>query len=179
LKRTSNHAKKAIEVYETAPITLGAFCDLLGKSPVDVIRGWRTNGPPLFVCTGIPEERKAAHGLLADPSSAYVVDAETITEIVSNYRAEALGVLPKLFVSSITWAIVQGKLEEARLERSSGQAYDNDGRLAYVEITREHRARDIRQLEAISEAVAKYCEVLPAYGPEIQNPLLNDVQHNF
>lgn len=176
LKLASAHVKMAIERYETIPITLGGLGSLLGKNPIDVVRGWQMNGPPLFVCTGTTDERDAALHMLADTSSAYVIDAATMTEFVTLDCVDALAVLPKLFVSSTTCDIVQGKLEEARLERSSGQAFDIDGQMGFVEFTAEDHARNIRQLEEVATTIEKYCEVVPAYGPEVQNPLLMDLQ---
>jgi hypothetical protein len=176
LKRVSAHAKQALERYETTAITLGGLCRMMGKSPVDVIRGWEMNGPSLFVCTGTVVERNAAIALLADLSSAFVIDSATMTELVLLDCVDALAVVPKLFVSSTTRDIVQVKLQEARLQRSSMQAFDDDGRLAIIEMNAQDHARNIWQLEAVVAAIEKYCEVVPAYGPEVQNGLLARLQ---
>ncbi len=58
------------------------------------------------------------------------------------------------------------RLEEARHERSSGQVFDQDGRLGFLEFTKEHHRRNQRHLEKIVEVLNTYCEVVPAYGPE-------------
>jgi len=176
LKRAREHAKQALEKYETLPITLGIFSKLLGRSPIDVVRGWPQDGPTLFMCEGTNEERSAAFSILADLSTAYVTDAVTLTELVSLESTDVLAVLPKLFISSATHDIVQSKLEEARLERSVGNAFDDNGRLVVIEITSEEHAHNIKQLEAIAAAIEKYCEVVPAYGPDVQNSLLLQVK---
>jgi tetratricopeptide (TPR) repeat protein len=177
LKRASAHAKHALDLYRTSPITLGAFSRLIAKHPIDVVRGWHSDNPQLFVCIGTTDEREAAYALLADPTAGYVIDAATLTEFASLDCLPALAALPKLLVSSMTRDIVQGKLREAKVECNSGQIFDDDGSLGFIETTPEDHRRDIQQLEKIVAAVADYCEVAPAYGPEVKNPLLDQLQH--
>ena len=178
LKLQSAHAKEAFQRYKAVPITLGGFARLVGKNPVDVIRGWPTtkDTPALFVTGGTVEARQAAFSQLKDPSAGYVVDASTLTELVNLDAAEALKALPKVFATTDTRDILRGRLEEAKLERSSGRVFDEEGQMRFVEFTEEDHARNVKHIQAILDALEAYCEVVPSYGPEATHELLGQLE---
>jgi tetratricopeptide (TPR) repeat protein len=178
LKLQSAHSKEAFQRYKTAPITLGGFARLTGKNPVDIIRGWPTNqdAPPLFVTGGTVDERQAAFKHLRDPSAGYVVDASTLTELVNLDAAAALAALPKVFATTDTRDLLRGCLEEAKLERSNGRVFDDDGQMRFVEFTEEDHARNVKHLQAILDALETHCEVVPSYGPEANPELLSRLE---
>lgn len=168
LKRQSAHIKESFNRYRTMPMTLGVFCRMVGKSPVDAVRAWPANEetPPLFVTGGTVEEREKALAQLKNSAACYVVDAATLTELASLDVADSLKALPKVYAASVTRDLLHERLEEAKLERSSGQVFDMDGRLGFVEFTKEDHQKNIQHIEKIIEALDAYCEVVPAYGPE-------------
>jgi tetratricopeptide (TPR) repeat protein len=172
LQRSSAYGKQVFTQYETMPLTLGCMCRMLGKNPIDIVRSWPTKRVALISCNGTPTERSTAKELLEDPSESYIIDSATLTELVWLDCASVLALLPNLYVSTITRDIVYGKLEDAKGNRSAGQAFDDDGRLGYIEYTEANHLVEIEQLEAISAALDKYCNVLPAYGPDVPNKIL-------
>lgn len=176
LQRASAHGKHVFTQYETMPLTLGCLCRMLGKNPIDMVRGWPKKGPALVSCDGTPTERSSGRDLLGDSTAAYVIDSATLTELIWLDSASILAVLPKVYASTITRDIVQGKLEETRGRRAAGQAFDNEGTLGFIEYTEASHIEEIEQLEAIAAALEQYCEVLPAYGPEAPNEVLVGLQ---
>ena len=178
LKKQSAHIKESFNRYRTLPMTLGVFCRMVGKNPVDAVRAWPANEetPPLFVTAGTVDEREKALAQLKDSSASYVVDAATLTELVSLDLVDALKALPKVYAVSATRELLHERLEEAKLERSSGQVFDQDGRLGFVEFTKEDHQKNIRNIEKIIEALDAHCEVVPAYGPETTPEVLSKLQ---
>lgn len=168
LKKQSAHAKEALSRYRTSPITLGGLGLLLGRNPVDIVRGWPTSfdAPALVVTAGTEEEGQKALAQLTDPEVSYVIDAATVAELVILGAADALRVLPKVYVTTETRDILSRHLEEAKLQRSSGTLLDDDGRMRLIEFTAEHHAHSIRLAQAMVDLVDSLCEVVPSYGPE-------------
>jgi tetratricopeptide (TPR) repeat protein len=172
LQRSSNQGKQVLTQYENMPLTLGCVCRILGKSSIDLVRSWPSKGPALISCNGTPAERDLAKELLENRSMAFVIDSATLTELVWLESAQVLALLPDLYVSATTRDTVRDKLEEAKQDRSAGQAFDNDGKLGYIEYTEANHLYEIKQLEIISAALDQYCKVLPAYGPASPNEML-------
>lgn len=56
-------------------------------------------------------------------------------------------------------------VDEAKTERSVGQAAEVDGRIAMVRHTEADRQRTVLLLTSIVESVERHCEIVPAYGP--------------
>lgn len=168
LKQQAAHIKESFHRYRTMPITLGGFCRLVGKSPIDAVRAWPAGDetPPLFVSGGTVDERAQALAQLQDTAAAYVVDAVTLTELVSLDIADSLKALSKVYATETTRDILHHSLEEAKLERSSGQIFDQDGQLGFVEHSIADHKQNVQQIERIVAILDTYCEVVPAYGPE-------------
>jgi hypothetical protein len=172
LQRSSAHGRVAMQQYETLPLTLGCLAHMLGKKPIDLIRFWPEKGPALVCCDGTIEERKAAFSLLEDTTLAYVIDSATLAELVFLDSSEVLAQFSKLYITELSRDILQGMLDDAKRSRSAGHAYDDDGRLGFIEYTEATHKREIAQFEAILASVEKYCEVCPSYGPENPNKVL-------
>lgn len=177
LQRHNAHTRKACELYENHPFTLGKFSELVGRSPVDAVRSWGPELPALFVSTGTPEERRMASVTLANPEQAYVIDAATLTLLVNFDCVSVLEGLPKVWISSVSRDIIHAELERARTEPSShATMFEKDGKLGIVETTKEHQNSNLRQLEAVERAIVSYCEVAPAYGLEQENEIVSKLQ---
>lgn len=168
LKKQSAHIKESFSRYRTMPMTLGILCRMVGKSPVDAVRAWPVTEetPPLFVTGGTTEEREQALAQLKDSAASYIVDAATVTELVSMGLGNSLKALPKVYVASVTRDLLHSRLEEAKLERSSGQVFDEGGRIGFVEYSKEDHQKNVQRINEVIEALEAYCDVLPAYGPE-------------
>jgi tetratricopeptide (TPR) repeat protein len=168
LKRQSAHVRQVFEAYEKGGITLGVLAMMLGRDTIELVRGWGTAGlgQKLQVCVGTSDERMHALRLLSDKDAAYVVDAATLAEMALMEVGEALAILPKLYVSAETQASVLRALEMSKRERSSGQTFERDGKLGFVEFTEEQHAKNTAQLKRVSDLMAQRCEVTPVYGPE-------------
>lgn len=177
LQRHNAHTRKACELYENHPFTLGKFSELVGRSPVDAVRSWGPELPALFVSTGTPEERRMAAVSLANSEQAYVIDAATLTLLVNFECVSVLEGLPKVWVSSVSRDIIHAELEKARTEPSShATMFEKDGKLGVVETTKEQHDSNLRQLEAIEHAIQSYCAVAPAYGLEQENEAIGKIQ---
>ncbi|KAB0617460.1 tetratricopeptide repeat protein [Castellaniella defragrans] len=177
LQHGNAHAQKTFELYKAHQLTLGVFSRLMRKSPVDTIRSWGPELPPLFVSTGTIEERQMAAEILRNPEQAYVVDAATLTLLVNFDCIAVLGSLPKIWVSSVSNDIIQAELEKLRTESGErGTLFERDGKLGFIEATEESLHSNLQQLEAIAAAIERYCEVAPAYGLEQENEIVNKLQ---
>lgn len=168
LKRQSAHTRQVFEAYQKGSITLGVLAMMLGRDTIELVRGWGTAGlgQKLQVCIGTSEERMHALRLLADKDAAYVVDAATLAEMALLDVGGALEVLPKLYVSAETQAAVLRALELSKRDRSSGQTFERDGKLGFVEFTEEQHAKNTAQLQRLADLMDEHCEVTPVYGPE-------------
>lgn len=176
LKRNGEHSRNAFENYSKIPITLGGLARLVGRSTLELVRGWPSDGPSLFVCEGTEPEIQSALSVLKEASAAYVIDAATLCELAALDQLDVLSILPKILVCSRTRDRVVGALEEAKLARSWGQAFEANGKLGFVEITPADHARNIQFLQSIADAIDGFTTVVAAYGPEEQQPLLQSLR---
>lgn len=167
LKEQSAQSARAFQLYAENPLTLGMLGKLLGHSPLDLVASWPVDGPPLRVSNGHADAFDAALALLERSEATYVIDAVTLLELVNLEAESVLGQLPKVLVSTETFDRLGARLEEARTDKSSGRAVDVDGQLAFIESTDADKARRIGFFERILSVIARYCEVAPAYGPEV------------
>lgn len=162
--RSSAISRQLFDAYATGHMTLSGFAERQGRSAVEVVLGWPSEGPPLFVGTGLEAERVAALELLARPDAVYVVDALTLAELVNLGVQEVLGHLPKLLVSTVTKAKLENNLREAEEDRSVATSTEVNGELALIEHDARYHARRIEFFKALLAVVEQYCEVQPAYG---------------
>lgn len=166
LKRQSEHSRRALQSYAASPITLGILGKLLGRSVFDMVFGWPSDAPSLFVCAGTMEQREKAAEFLQRADAEYVVDAATVAELASLDCLAALAALPRVYISTKAVEILEARLEEAKLERSGGQIFDDNGALRFVEYTTQDRERQKAFIQGMVDAVRKHCVMVPAYGPE-------------
>ena len=166
LKRQSEHSRRALQGYADSPITLGILGKLLGRSVVDMVSGWPSDAPPLFVCAGTKDQREAAVELLQRHDAEYVVDAATVAELASLDCLAALAALPRVYISTKAVETLEARLEEAKLERSGGQMFDDNGTMRFVEYTNQDRERQTAFIQSMVDAVRQHCVMAPAYGPE-------------
>jgi hypothetical protein len=118
------------------------------------------------VSGGSPEERTQVISSLKTGKGQYLIDAATLVELGTLECLGVLTVVPGLLVTSNTRDALEAKLAEARTGRTEGTAFEQDGRLGFVEVTAEQRQREIRFLQAVVEAMRKHCRVVPAYGTD-------------
>ena len=168
LKQKSARVRQCLDAYRSGSVTLGVLALMLGRDTIELVRGWGNAGlgVKLQTCLGTPDERSAALQLLASTDAGYVVDAATLAEVALLNMGDVLTALPKLYVSRETEAAVMRALEQSKRERSSGQAFERDGKLGFNEFTPEQQARDTAQLQHIADLMHQHCEVVPVYGPE-------------
>ncbi len=180
VRRSAEISREIFERYASGMLTIGGFCFLQGRTPVDVALGWPTDGPPIFVAAGTQEERDKGLALLTRAKATYVVDSLTIAELVNLGVAEVLGKLPKVLVSSLTKALLEQKLLEAEDDRSIATSTEVNGEIAFIEHSSDRRQRLIEFCKAMLQAMESYCEVKPAYGeldqPELQAKLADVLQ---
>lgn len=176
--RSSAISRQLFDTYAAGHMTLSGFASRQGRTIVEVVLGWPTDGPPLFVGTGADAERVAALELLARPDGVYVIDALTLAEFVNLEIQEVLGHLPKVLVSTKTKMLLDEVLREAEEDKSVATSTEVNGELAIIEYDARYHARRIEFCKAVLTAVEMYCDVQPAYG-ELENegqiPRLVDV----
>lgn len=176
LKQFNDHAKKTIDAYASSPTTLGGLAKMLGRDVLDVVRGWRPEGPAIQVSGGNPEERAEVISSLRSGKGPYIIDAATLVELATLECLEVLSVLPLLLVTSHTRDSLEAKLAEAKTKRTEGTAFEQDGKLGFVEVTGAQRQREIRFLQAVVDAMHKYGRVVPAYGTDALTPLATQLE---
>lgn len=176
--RSSATSRQLFDSYGAGHMTLSGFSRRMGRNTVEAVLGWPTEGPPLFVGTGVEAERVAALELLARPNAVYVIDAVTVAELVNLNVQEVLGHLSKVLVSTVTKAMLEGFLREAEEDRSIATSTEVNGELTIIEHDARYRTRRIEFFINVLAAVDMYCEVQPAYGEledDAEIPSLADV----
>ncbi|WP_417283041.1 tetratricopeptide repeat protein [Comamonas sp.] len=176
LQQFNEHAKKTIDVYASSPITLGGLAKLLGRDVLDIVRGWRQDDPAIQVSGGSPDERAQVIESLKSGKGPYLIDSVTLVELGMLECLDVLTTLPKLLVTSHTRDALEAKLAEARAERAMGTAFEQDGKLGFVEVTAEQRQREIRFFQTIVDSVRKHCRVVPAYGTDSLAPIAYQIE---
>jgi tetratricopeptide (TPR) repeat protein len=176
--RSSAVSHQLFDAYATGHMTLSGFASRQGRTVVEVVLGWPTDGPPLFVGRETDTERIAALELIARPDAVYVIDALTLAELVNLEVQEVLRHLPKVLVSTKTKVMLEEVLREAEEDRSVATSTEVNGELAIIEHDARYHTRRIDFCKAVLATVEMYCEVQPAYG-ELENegemPRLVDV----
>lgn len=168
--RSADVSRQVFESYAAGHMALSGLSAHIGRSPVEAILGWPADGPPLFVGTGGEEERQVALERLARPDATYVIDALTLAELVHLEIQEFLAHLPKVLVSTVTRAMLEGSLSEAKEVRSVATSMEVNGQLAFIEHDARYQTRRIAFFTALLAAVDTYCGMQPAYG-ELGNEL--------
>jgi tetratricopeptide (TPR) repeat protein len=164
LQRTHDRAADILKVYQTSPVTLGGLSMMLGKNILDIVLGWRSDGPPLHVGGGERAERQTAVDRLLQSEGVYILDGATLAELARIDGVNLLSLLPKVWVSSATRDLIEGRLEMALVGRTEGTAFIYEGELAFRERTDEDHAREVAILRKMAGAIKAHCEVAPAYG---------------
>ncbi|MGK5011569.1 PIN domain-containing protein [Janthinobacterium sp. MDB2-8] len=162
--RSSAITRQLLDAYAAGHLTLSGFAERNGRSTVEVVLGWPTDGPVLFVGIGAEAERVAALALLRRPDAVYVIDALTLTELVNIEVQEVLRHLPKVLISTVTKAKLEEVLREAVEDRSIATSTEVNGELAIIEHDAGYHTRRIQLFTAVLAAAEMYCEVQPAYG---------------
>jgi hypothetical protein len=161
LKLSSEANARFIDAYEGG-LTLSLLAKAMGRSVIDICLGWQSNGPPLFVGAGLHSERDEAMALLAQKDLVVVVDSTALTELALFGALKALNALPKILISTATKETIDTFLHEIENDKSIGTAFDNDGKLGFVEFDESHKKTRLEFAKALVNVVSR-CEVAPAY----------------
>lgn len=171
LQQDNEHGKKTIDTYASSPITLGMLASLLRRDVINIVRGWPLDASAIQVSGGSPEQRAQAIEYLNSGQGPYLIDSATLAELGMLECLDVLNVLPKLLITSHTKNALEAKLAEAKVERTMGTAFEQDGKLGFVEVTTEQRQQEIRFLQTIVDSVKKHCRVVPSYGTDSLSPI--------
>lgn len=168
--RSAEVSRQLFETYAAGHMTLSGLSSHMGRSAMEAVLGWPADGPPLFVGTGEAAEREAALARLARPDAVYVIDALTLAELVHLDIQEILAHLPKVLMSTVTKAMLEDALREAKEDRSVATSTEVNGQLAFIEHDAHYHIRRIEFFTAVLAAVETWCEVQPAYGELDDDP---------
>jgi transcription elongation GreA/GreB family factor len=163
IRRSRVASQQVLEAYESGGMTLHMLCKALGRSPVEICLGWPREAPPLFVGSGIAQEREAALALLRRPDGVFVADSMALAELARLRVGHALEALPRVLVSPVTKEAVDALIAEIEDDRTVGTAFDNDGRLGFVEFDDKRRAERIALSRTLAETLSR-CEIATAYA---------------
>ena len=170
LKHSKEITRQIFEAYGAGKLTLAGFAHMHGRSLIDVITGWPSNVPPIFIGSGLAQERDDALAILTRNDAIFVTDALTLTEFVNFGAPEAFAALPKIYISPLTMEILSSNLQEAEQDKSLGTAIDLDDQIGFIEFDDKHKERRIAFARELVEVAKKYCTVQPAYG-ELTSPM--------
>ncbi|WP_130472343.1 tetratricopeptide repeat protein [Candidatus Magnetaquicoccus inordinatus] len=163
IRRVSAVSKQVMEYYASGAMTLSLFAELLGRSPIDLCMGWSSDLPPLFVGEGHAQERAFALAALRKTDLIVVADSTALCELARHGAERALSILPRVLIASATKELVDAFVTDAESDKSSGMAFDNGGKLGFVEYGESWKAQRIAFARRMAEIVAG-CDVLPVYG---------------
>ncbi len=161
LKRSSEANARLLDAY-SGGLTISLLAKAMGRSPIDICAGWQTSGPPIFVGAGAHSERDEAMALLAQKDIAVVVDSTALAELALFGALKALDALPKILMSTATKETIDTFLREIENDESIGTAFDNDGRLSFIEFDESRKQTRLEFAKALAD-VASRSEVAPAY----------------
>jgi tetratricopeptide (TPR) repeat protein len=164
LRRASEKTKRIFDTYVEGRLTLGSFCRMQGQSPIDVATGWPSDGPSLYVGAGDMQERTDALTILQSDNVNYVTDSLTIAEIVNFGMQEIFATLPNVYISPVTFQVLENYLVQAQADASVGTAADINGKLTVFEHDDNYRHRRLRLANSMIDLVKQNCIVQPAYG---------------
>lgn len=161
LKRSSEANARYLDAY-AGGLTISLLAKAMGRSPIEICAGWPSNGPPLFVGAGTHSEREEALALLAQKEMVVVVDSTALTELALFGALKALDALPKILMSTATKETIDTFLHEVENDESFGTAFDNDGKLGFIEFDESRKQTRLEFARALVDVVSR-CEVAPAY----------------
>lgn len=181
LKHSKEITRQIFEAYGAGKLTLAGFAQMHGRSPIDVVIGWPLNEPPIFIGTGLAQERDDALAILARNDAMFVTDALTLAELVNFGVSEVFAALPKIYISPLTMEILSSNLQEAEQDKSLGTAIDRDDQIGFIEFDDRHKERRIAFARELVEVAKRYCNIQPAYGEltsPIEIPKFKDILQN-
>lgn len=164
LSKANGGRETALEFYSRGRLTLSLFMEILGKTTIDACLGWPGDGVRLFVDDGLAGPREEAIKALSYGVRPVIMDASAVAEFARFDMADALSVLGQPMVTPRTVEIVYDFHEEEQDGRTVGTAFDDGGRLGFVEITEVHRDNRRRFAALMKDIVERRCVVVPAYG---------------
>ena len=164
IRRGSQRIQQIMDAYDTGGFTLAGVSEMLGRSPIEVVLGWPTDGSAMIVCGGSFAEQEEALGVLKKSDTEYVIDALTLAELVRFEVSDVLGALHKIYISPVTKDIVDEFLADVEIDRSVGTATEIKGKLSFLEIGDQMRQQRIAFARKLVEVMEKFCAVQPAYG---------------
>jgi tetratricopeptide (TPR) repeat protein len=166
LQKKEASSNRLFTHYQDQALTLGMLARVLGTDTLDLVRAWPDEGPLLQVGGGEGAERARADARLRS-GKRLLVDLSALTELALVKQLHLLQATQRPLVTAASRDAVLQKLAEARILKPMGTAMSRGGRFHLIEHTDESRARDQAFLQCILDAIAQYCEVVPAYGPPI------------
>lgn len=166
LRKKEASTNRLFKHYQDQALTLGMLARVLGTDTLDLVRAWPDDGPLLQVGGGEVSERTRAYEQLRS-GKRLLVDLSALTELALVKQLHLLGGRQRPLVTAATRDTVLEKLAEARILKPTGTMMSRGGRFHLIEYTDESRAREQAFLQTVVDAIAQYCEVVPAYGPTV------------
>lgn len=174
IKHSSEINRQLFEAYGNGRLTISRLAKMLGRSPIEIAIGWPSDAPPIFIGTGIAQEKIDALETLSRTDIFYVTDALTLAELVNFGIQKVLAALPKVYISPVTMGVLENFLRDSEAkDKSIGSAIDNDGQLGFIEYDDKFRERRIAFAKELVGVAKKYCTVQPAYSeltPPVEIP---------
>lgn len=164
LLKANDGREMAFDFYSSGRLTLSLFMEILGRTTIDACLGWPGEGARLFVDDGLVGPREEAVKVLSSNGRPVVMDASAVAEFARFDMADALSVLGQPMVTSRTVEIIFNFHEEEQDGRTVGTAFDDGGRLGFIEITDDLRNNRRRFAALMKEIIERRCVVTPAYG---------------
>lgn len=161
LMRSNEATARYLDAY-AGGLTISLLAKAMGRSPIEICAGWQLSGPPLIVGGGTHSERDETIALLAQKETPVVVDSTALAELALFGVLGALDALPKILMSTATKETIDAFLHEVENDDSFGTAFDNDGKLGFIEFDKSRKQARLGFAKALAEVVSK-CEVAPAY----------------
>jgi tetratricopeptide (TPR) repeat protein len=163
LKRSRDATERILDSYASGGLTLSLLAKALGRSTAEMCAGWPSSGPKLFVGSGLASERLEVMTILARADIVAVADSSAIAELALFDAANAIACLPRIMISPATREAIDNMLVDAEADDSVGTAFDDDGRLGYIEYDDRHRRKRINFAKVLAD-IADRCETAPSYG---------------
>jgi len=173
LANRSRFVRNTIDVYSNKKMPVCTLAEALGTDPISLLLEWPSQHTEMFVSRGTKEEREGERKALSEGNSSIVLDLISIAELVRwevfDAACNSMGtpVVPHTVVEQLL-----GLLQTVRNPKPQGSLREEDGQLIWDDIPKEYFTSREEFLTRVLKAVQSKCELLPAFGPEVNPDLI-------
>lgn len=166
LKSRKTHVDRVYGVYNSHQMTLEVLAEALGTDILTLILEWPYLKYALFTGNGTTGERDETINLLKANNKKVVLDMSGLLELYRlNLLTQSFQLLGQPLVSLSLREAVRDILRLNKTRHPLGYAYEDNGKILFVEVTQETLDQRTNFIEQLLEFIDYHCTVSPVVGP--------------